>query len=331
MAYRLKPGKLKRQHVRAIAREQAQRAVAVLAAEDVSPAGVHDTRKVVKRLRALLKLIEPSMPKREFAARYRGIGRAGDLLAGARDRHVMEETTRKLEAHSGAGASKALAALKAHLQPAGDNGAPHLSRDDVARARLAFAGEARQFSKLALRGKGFPAIEGGLEGTYRLARKTMARAYAAPSDENFHELRKAVQWHWRHMSLLSRCWPGYFGVRISACQDLAEALGDDHDLAVLLEEVHKLSGLESADRAALEKIVRGRQQQLREAAYGLAERLFAERPRAFARRMRAYWEAKSPPPLAAGKPDAAAGSPADPDSPGVAMKSHNEAPSQRRT
>ena len=48
-------------------------------------------------------------------------------------------------------------------------------------------------------------------------------------------MRKAVQWHWRQMSLLGRAWPDEFAVRVTAARELSQMLGDDHDLAMLID------------------------------------------------------------------------------------------------
>lgn len=294
MAYRLKKGKLSPKAVRAIAAEQIARAHAALTADTVGPAGVHEGRKAVKRLRALLRLIEPAMAKPQFATLYKDIGRVGDLLAGARERHVLEETVRKLELHCGLEAAGVLAPLKNALQSKAHGHTPHLDPKNAAAIRQAFARQGRKFSKLQVKSEGFAAIEGGLEGTYRAARRNFARAYRHPDDEHFHDLRKTVQWHWRHMALLSRAWPAYFSMRIAAAHELAEALGDDHDLSMLIAEAQGLEALRGEAGAAAIQLARKRQQDLRNEAYALTERLFAERPRAFVKRIKSYWQAKRP-------------------------------------
>lgn len=303
MAYRLKPGKLTGKAVRRIANEQTSRALASLTKDEVTPADVHEGRKVVKRLRSLLKLIEPALTPADFAKHYKSLGRAGDLLAGARDRHVMEQTIGMLEKHFGPDAIAALGPIRTSLEGTKGSEPSQMDAAALTRARKAFAKEARDLAKLKIGGKGMAVFSKGLEDTYKTARTNFARAYAKPDDEHFHEMRKAVQWHWRHMALLSRAWPQYFAVRIAACQEIADALGDDHDLSVLLQAVTRLKSQTAADAAKVEQLVRARQAELREEAYALSERLFAESPKAFRRRMEAYWASRKalpqPPGMAA--------------------------------
>ncbi|MEQ1719323.1 MAG: CHAD domain-containing protein [Hyphomicrobium sp.] len=340
MAYRLKPGDVNTRAFRKIAGEQVARALAVLAGDPVTPEDVHTCRKVVKRLRSMLRLVEPALAVKWFAARNRAIGKIGDGLAGAREAHVLEETIVKLETRFGSEAVTALAPLKARMAAARPGEPARLMAQDIMRVADAFREEGRKLAKLDLNGKGFAALEGGLDKTYRAARRNFARAYRTPTDDHFHELRKAVQWHWRHMALLSRSWPATFGVRIAACRDLAEILGEDHDLAMLDLEVRRAGGAPADGHDIILRFVKRRQEELRARAYALAERLFAEKPKAFTRRMEAYWTCRQPI-LPTGSAPAASDSDGPPAAdepppralaaPRLAVKSHKPTPSQGHT
>jgi len=290
MAYRLNPGNVKAKAIRRIAREQLTRAVTALSQDPVPPAGVHEARKCVKRLRSLLRLIEPSLRAKDFKARNKSLGRLGDQLAGAREAHVMRETVAKLERHFGADAQAALAPLKQMFGGDVEGHASELASERAKHIIEEFVEEGRKLDKIDIRGSGFTFVAVGLEKSYRTARKAFAHAYEKPDASRFHELRKAVQWHQRHMVLLSRAWPEYFSIRIAACRELAEDLGDDHDLSVLIDMVERRGG-ETVDQPAVIQLARNRQAELRAAAFALTHRLFAERPAAFTRRIEHYWEA----------------------------------------
>ncbi len=301
MAYKLNSEKLTGKTLRKVSVEQTARALEALSKPTVQPEDVHEARKAVKRVRSLLKLLEPELPADTFRARYKGIGKAGDHLAGARDRHVLDVTLDKLLVRFGKDFKPAASAVRSMLDVSTPAAQPsRLTDNELKQAKRVFAQEASRLAKLDVSGKGFDLIAAGLEETYRTAKKNFASAYRRPNDERFHDMRKAVQWHWRHMALLSRCWPAYFGLRVDACRKLAEALGDDHDLAVLMEFVDRQA--DAALRAKVDAAARLRQKELRAQAQALAERLFAETPRAFRRRMCCYWTCKSK--LDAGHDDA---------------------------
>ncbi|HMN37515.1 MAG TPA: CHAD domain-containing protein [Hyphomicrobium sp.] len=331
MAYRLKPGRFKPEAIRTIAREQVARAVAALSHDPVPPEGVHEARKVVKRLRSLLRLIEPSLRAGDFKARNKEIGRLGDRLAGAREAHVMRETVAKLEGHFDGEAKAVLAPLAAMFADDVEGHAPELSGERARRIIDGFVEEGRRLDRLAIKGRGFDCVAGGLKRTYRAARKAFARAYDKPGDKRFHDLRKAVQWHQRHVILLSRAWPEQASMRVSACRDLAERLGDDHDLSVLIEIVERRGGA-TLDQAGVIRLARRRQAELRAAAFALAQRLFAETPPAFMKRMARYWGSAPLIPAALPRPPAqvkaGAGSGTAPDNPGRPPKEdHSQTPS----
>jgi hypothetical protein len=68
---------------------------------------------------------------------------------------------------------------------------------------------------------------------------------------------------------------------------LADALGDDHDIAVLLEAAAERSdALRPGERQLLETIGRERQDELRSKALERGRRLYARKPRRVAGRIR---------------------------------------------
>ena len=273
MAFRFKLGEPFEEGVRRIAVEQIERAQSELQAKDDHAVAVHETRKALKRLRALMRLVRPAMGDDAFKqenARLRDIGLS---LSGARDRHVLLETVNKLEGAAGLSRKGAPVTMKEAQ-----------SRLDEAKVRLA---------DLRIEGGGFDVVGAGLERSYRRACRTFHGAYSKPTDDAFHEWRKGAQAHWRQMTLLARAWPEYLGARASEARTLSQLLGDDHDLAMLVAFVHSDAATTiSGEHAALvEKAARQRQAELRECAKPRGERLFAEAPKRLRRSIGVYWQA----------------------------------------
>lgn len=294
MPYRLKLTQRLDKSFRRVGLEQIDHALARLASRSGDHAvDVHETRKCMKRLRALLRIARPSLGEAVFKrenARFRDIAQ---LLAATRDRHVLIETLVKLQAARGEGDDRlvaAIAKLRAVIEGAGAEATVPPEAERAARAGLLEA--RRVFARIELSGRGFKTIEGGLRRTYAAAREALPEAYRLGTDEAFHELRKHVQQHWRHMLLVSRAWPAVFAARATAARNLSQALGDDHDLAVLADFV---GGVPSAQlkRAQARLVIaaaRSYQGELRSVAELLAKQLLVEEPRAFARRVAAYWQ-----------------------------------------
>lgn len=290
MPYRFKIDEPVEKGFRRIAREQLEAALQELAAPEVQPKGVHECRKSLKRLRALVRLAASALGKDSARKRTNALSEIAQLLAGRRDQTVMLDTVQKLTAETGPDGALTLAPLNAHFAKSLGDARQPLDPGCAAKARLMLLREAKKFSRARIRKRGFSALEGGLEKSYRHARKSLKIAYSEPADETFHTLRKSVQWHWRQMSLLARAWPDEFAVRVAAARELSQILGDDHDLAMLIAATAKADDISSDQKEAIVGLCLRKQQVLRAAAEFRAERLFAETPRAFVRRMEAYWK-----------------------------------------
>lgn len=293
MAFRFKLAEPFEEGVRRIAREQIERAQSQLKGSGDAVVAVHETRKSLKRLRALVRLVRPALGERAFREENAKLREIGAGLSSTRDRHVLLETIMKLEAssnlaHNGLGQAvrKAL-----HLTNGKESPAVEAAAMKQAHGRLGVA--KKRFAQLRLEGKGFDIVGPGLEASYRRARRAFHRAYAEPSDETFHEWRKGSQQHWRHMALFSRAWQGCVDARVAEARTLSQLLGDDHDLALLIGFVHseRASELGAAHVTAIEKLARHRQKELRTIAHPRGIRLFAEGAKSLRHRISAYWEA----------------------------------------
>jgi len=292
MAFRFKLAEPFEDGVKRIAREQIERAQSQLKGSGDAVVAVHETRKSLKRLRALVRLIRPAIGDsafREENARLREIG-AG--LSGTRDRHVLLETVAKLEANSSLGKKGLGQVLRDVLQVTNGREDPAAEVAAMKQALSRLAEAKKRFAHLQLEGKDFGIVGPGLEASYRRARRAFRQAYAEPSDEHFHEWRKGAQQHWRHMGLLSRAWSGCLNARVAEARALSQLLGDDHDLAMLVAYVHSERGGEfgAAQAAAIEKVARQRQEELRAVAHPRGVRLFTEGARSLRRRIAAYWD-----------------------------------------
>ena len=289
MSFRFKLGEPFEEGVRRIVVDQIARAQAQLGDKGYHAVAVHETRKGLKRLRALLRLIRPAIGEDAFRRENTQLRDIGLSLSGARDRHVLLETANKLEGDAGMGRKGLIGGLRACIAAANGEGLP-LSMQQ-AQDRLAEAND--RLAALHIEGSGFDIVGAGLELSYRKARRAFAHAYDRPTDEAFHEWRKGAQAHWRQMTLLARAWPEYVGARASEARTLSQLLGDDHDLAMLVAFVHSeaATAISGEHSALIEKAARQRQAELREAARPRGDRLFAEPPKRLRRSVGAYWQA----------------------------------------
>jgi CHAD domain-containing protein len=293
MAYRLKLREPLQKGVRRVGLEQIEGALQRLEAPGDIAVAIHDARRCMKRIRALLRLVRPGLGEPVFRrenARFREIAR---LLAGARDLHVLQQTVAKLEARHGLDGHDDTFTLRRALGRARRNAEGGFDQDNVGKARAMLRKAERKFARLKLDPAGFSPIREGLFKGYHGCRQAFRAAYAAPSDEAFHEWRKSVQQHWRHMLLLSLAWPEVLTARAQAAREISDILGEDHDLALLLAFLNSETDppVPFREISRIKALCRSRQAELRAQARPHGNRLLAEGTKGLQRRIETYWRA----------------------------------------
>jgi len=291
MAYRFKLQEPLAQEVRRVALAQIDLAEEKLTSQDNIPDAIHNARRGLKRLRALIRLLRPAIGDAAYRRESQRIAGAARPLAGARDVHVMRLTASKLESRFGPlpdGAGQRLDTLLAKAAAAISSDA---GKDGRAQALKRLTQMRKFFAGHALDGVSFESLAEGLERCYRKGRRGFRDAYRKPSDESFHAWRKCVQRHWRHMQLIARAWPEVVSARADEAKELSRLLGEDHDLAVLLAKVAECApeDLTRADVAAIGGLCRSWQAEIRHMAEPRGARLFAEPAEGLRRRIEAYW------------------------------------------
>jgi CHAD domain-containing protein len=132
-------------------------------------------------------------------------------------------------------------------------------------------------------------VEAGLIRGYRRARRAMRRVRSAEKADDVHRWRKRTKDLWYHLRLLRGVWKPVVGKTADQAHELADLLGNHHDLDVLAGDLRTRETIDR--REAIFKLIERRQRQLLKQAIKLGERLFAEKPKAFGRRFKGYWRA----------------------------------------
>lgn len=289
MAYRFKLKESLTRGVRRVGSEQFELAERHLK-NGSDPAGsIHETRKCIKRLRALLRLVRAGIGEKPYRQENMELQKMGRLLSPARDGEVMRQTLAKLETRLSGNRQVIVDRLRERL----DQAIPPETEVVARKVLTPLVRAKRRFAQLKIQNSGFDVPEAGLHATYRKGRRALAQAQMEPGDEAFHDLRKAVQQHWRQMLLVSRAWPDMCRARAAAAREIAQLLGEEHDHAVLaaFADLQRDNGLAADEIEIIHQDCRARQLELRNLALPMAKRLFAERPRRFAHQIAVSWEA----------------------------------------
>jgi len=271
--------------VRRIACEQIDSATVSIDRRERAEA-VHDVRKRCKKLRALVRLVRPCFAGfDEENAEYRDTAR---LVSSARDAQVMIDTYDSLVRHyrhevdrREFGSIRRRFTLQRKAETEGDL---DQALDEV-RDRLQHARErARGWQ---LQEDGWEALSKGLAKSYGRARKAAAIAHAKPTDENFHDLRKRIKYHWYHCRLFAPLWPQLMATHIDVARELSDQFGFHHDFAVFAGKLALNPPAYGTPEAVARAVglAERRQREIEDEAWPMIERLLAQQPAELAR----YW------------------------------------------
>ncbi len=254
---------------------------------------VHCTRKALKRQRALLRLAAGSLDRRRRRRHDAELRDAGRLLSGARDADVMIQALSGLsERYAGQVPKSTFTRARRTLQADRTKARRHmLDSGAVENAADKLRGVRHRAEHLQLRHEGWDAIDAGLMRSYRRGRKAMARARKTSRVEDLHDWRKRAKDLWYHLQLLEPLSPAALKGLAGEAHHLSDLLGDDHDLAVLRDNLIDGGSAIRADTDALVALIDTRREQLQAQSRLTGARLYAEPPKAFRRRLHRYWKA----------------------------------------
>lgn len=107
--------------------------------------------------------------------------------------------------------------------------------------------------------------------------------------EDLHAWRKRVKDLWYHQRLLAPIGGPAVRGQAKDAHRLSDLLGDDHDLAMLGQELTRGEMPVPVDLGAVVKLIDHRRSELQREAIAIGERVYADSPKAFRRRMRRTW------------------------------------------
>jgi CYTH domain-containing protein/CHAD domain-containing protein len=296
MPFSIEPAHKVKRQVRAVARERLDLAIDALARleSDVDTdveTTVHDVRKRCKEARAVARLVRSSIGT-EFDRFNRQVRDAAMQLSSTRDAHALLATLDHLSNARDLTDDPDLIAVRSHQSETASAASSDLRPGD---RRLRRAAELLVEARRGIRrwdvADDSSWLESGLRSAYRRGRRDLRRAESDSTDEHLHEWRKGVKTLWYQIRLIESAAPSVLTPLIARLDDLSDALGDDHDLAVLVEQLAakpnrygSKAQVEAATRHAREQ-----QQELRRRAFRLGVTLFAESTGAFVERLTSYW------------------------------------------
>ena len=267
--------------------KQIDRAMALLEGRgEVAPElTIHETRKALKRTRALVRLQRGSLGAKRCRRTNQALRECGRRLAGARDAEVVLDTLERLvRAHPKQLArSPGVEALRVRLLAERVRAGGQTGHGTSARAEVLVQlhGVRADLTRWQPRRSDRAAAREGLHELYRQGRKRARVARKANSSEALHDWRKRV----KDLRYAAEA----LGLeRVAERADaLGETIGEEHDLWLLSRCVRRHRSCFAGDkpaRKALRRLIAKRRRALRKKALRLGKELYRRPPQRFVKR-----------------------------------------------
>lgn len=269
---------------------------------------VHESRKCVKRVRAMLRLIEGELPEKVYHFENQRLRDTARLIAEVRSAQgVVNAATSIRGLYADLLADSTFDEMIVRLERRRDFielktlEDPNLVDRVVRGLEKAYNrysswptdSDAREVYGLGIRDS-YQAIEPGLTATYQTGRHAMVRAYRRRGPRDFHNWRKRVKDLRHQMEFLAPLWPEVVVGTAMTLDRLGDILGDDNDLAEsvsLLGRRHDLCP-NPRERSLFRALVAQHRSELHIASEILGRRVYAEKPASLSMRYSEYWESR---------------------------------------
>ena len=269
---------------------------------------VHEARKAIKRVRALIRLIESELEAKVFTFENRSLRDTARLISDVRASRAVADAARSMRDLYGdllaEGTFEELMVRLEHrrgvveLQALEDPRLVGRVVRSLERAYNRYSSwptdpEARAAYGIGVR-DAFPSISPGLSSTYGKGRRAMAQAYTSRNASHFHDWRKRVKDFRHQMEFLMPLWPEVVSGMAVTADRLGLVLGEDHDLAELMGLLGARPDLSPnpRERSLLAALAQQRRSELELAAEILGRRIYAEKPGPLTKRFGEYWDSR---------------------------------------
>ena len=255
---------------------------------------VHEIRKSLKRIRAVLRLVRDEIG---FSTYYRENVFYRDLnrkLSEMRKFNVLIESTRQLQTDdSNAIPESSVESFIMSLEEQRDLELRVLIvQEDI------FRQIAKQMDNVSPRIKdwpieqdGFRVFYGGLRRIFRQGKKFMDLSKLDPTPVNFHDLRKKMKYLWYQILILRPIFPDLLGIYAERLDYIGENLGKYHDYAELQDSLNNQPQM--ADIQLQKALVEGcelKKTSIIDHIWKTIETIYQENPEDISDRFNLYWK-----------------------------------------
>ncbi len=224
-----------------IALAQVNEAIRLAASKERNaPASVHELRRIFKRLRSLWRLVRPFAAGKKLSKEAdKSLRDAARLLSRHRDAHIVRKTLRRIERNAKTDSERKAVGRIAEAMKSlvSQKVAPRLPGIRWSKISKTLQQEAERWKTLQEQGEND--WREGVVQTYRKGRQLAGNAFAAHRPEAFHSWRKWVKYLSIQLDALSENGLEVDSELRKKIAQLAERLGNYHDLDNLRQMVRE--------------------------------------------------------------------------------------------
>ncbi len=257
--------------------------------------GIHQARKSLKRIRAILRIVRDPLGEKKFSKANIAYRDAARSVSGLRDLTAMQEVLEKLRSRYNrqilhAGIDSAIAGLDDWILTAKND---IRDQEDIRQEAISILNKSLKKRKTWKKGVDeFSWIDSSIQRTYKHGWEAFRVAKKKPKPLLLHDWRKQVKYLWHQLQLLHGCWPEMIDPWSEELHRLATLLGDEHDLIVLRNHIRQerlISG-RVRGKADLLAAIKEYRKELRQAYFPLGEKVYHQKPKNFTESLGVYWE-----------------------------------------
>jgi CHAD domain-containing protein len=310
MAFRFENYETPIDGLRRIASERLEQAIAAAEIRPrPNPEDVHEIRKDLKSLRALLQLARGHLVKATRGQENVVLRDAGRTLSGSRDAAALFQALEKLFGTQDRPKGEALQPIGGQIvgrirQQLQSEAARSLTQRELKTVMEMLSSMRTRIPDWVFATgvihRGSMLLAAGLEHTYRRGRQhyriVETIGIENATDELWHEIRKQAKALGYQLRLLRKIWPSELHAWIDALDEISDGLGDDHDFALIQQRILQLP-FEATDteeevhgRQALLRAIDRRRHRLKLFSFNRARMIYVEKPARFVERLSVYWE-----------------------------------------
>jgi CHAD domain-containing protein len=222
---------------------------------------VHAARKACKRVRAALRLLRECLGPTAYHRENRAIRDASNPLTAVRDAFMLRRTLGNLPLRN--------RALQRRLATEYRRERDALSRRGARTALQKLNDTRERLLDFSVKESEVSSATAGLRRIFKAGRKAFVIA-RSKDDQALHEWRKQAKYLLNQMDILTTVFNLKFKKDRRCARKLADILGNDHDLAVLVSKL----GRKRLDEPSITKYIKRKRSQLQARAFGLGKKLY---------------------------------------------------------